>query len=183
MADIDINSSIKNGREEEAEYRTHSENGRGSAHTRSITYKFCLDSTFDNDPEGRTNSADEDKDSDDKPVSEDLQTGKISPKQAAIPQAATETDDPSTQDLNSGASPLEVKSTSKKFRSNDPIHWYGILVPPSLRTAQESFRGAVMTEVPELAETIVEMRVLEQQITQLRTELDAEAPNAADFTR
>lgn len=71
----------------------------------------------------------------------------------------------------------------KKFRSNDPIHWYGILVPPSLRIAQESFRGAIMTEVPELAETIVEMRVLEQQITQLRSELDAEPPKEADATR
>ncbi|KAJ5219897.1 hypothetical protein N7468_009101 [Penicillium chermesinum] len=65
---------------------------------------------------------------------------------------------------DSGAKP-------KKFRSNDPIHWYGILVPQSLRNAQKSFRDAVQTDVPELAGTIVEMRALEEKIAELRNKL------------
>jgi 2-oxo-4-hydroxy-4-carboxy--5-ureidoimidazoline (OHCU) decarboxylase len=44
-------------------------------------------------------------------------------------------------------------------------------VPPSLRTAQKSFTDAIQTQVPDLAGTIVEMRALEERITQVRTNL------------
>lgn len=67
-----------------------------------------------------------------------------------------------------------AKTTSKKFRSNDPIHWYGILVSPSLRTAQKSFTDAIQNQIPELAGTIVEMRALEERIRRIRTELGSQ---------
>ncbi|KAJ5472531.1 hypothetical protein N7530_006532 [Penicillium desertorum] len=67
------------------------------------------------------------------------------------------------------------KSVSKKFRSADPIHWYGILVPQSLRRAQDSFANAIDNQVPDLASTTVEMRALEQQINQLRGRLEIES--------
>lgn len=66
----------------------------------------------------------------------------------------------------------EPRKPRKKFRSDDPIYWYGILVPPSLRNAQRSFTDGIQTQVPELASTIVEMRTLEQKITQLRASLE-----------
>lgn len=69
--------------------------------------------------------------------------------------------------------PEQEEKPAKKFRSDDPINWYGILVPPSLRSAQKSFSAAVQTEVPELAGTIVEMRVLEQKILDMRSKLEA----------
>lgn len=65
----------------------------------------------------------------------------------------------------------EPTKTRKKFRSDDPIYWYGILVPSSLRNAQKSFTEGIQSQVPDLAGTIVEMRALEQRITQLRTNL------------
>lgn len=70
------------------------------------------------------------------------------------------------------------KPVSKKFRSADPIHWYGILVPQSLRRAQDSFANAIDNQVPDLASTTVEMRALEQQISQLRARLDIESSDA-----
>ncbi|KAF9245521.1 hypothetical protein DTO027I6_8237 [Penicillium roqueforti] len=66
----------------------------------------------------------------------------------------------------------------KKFRSTDPIHWYGILVPQSLRRAQDSFANAIDNQVPNLASTTVEMRALEQQISELRARLEIESPDA-----
>ncbi|CAI7563892.1 unnamed protein product [Penicillium palitans] len=70
------------------------------------------------------------------------------------------------------------KPVSKKFRSADPIHWYGILVPQSLRRAQDSFANAIDNQVPDLASTTVEMRALEQQISQLRAQLEIESSDA-----
>ncbi|KAJ5110817.1 hypothetical protein N7532_001352 [Penicillium argentinense] len=68
----------------------------------------------------------------------------------------------------------ESKAPKKKFHSNDPLHWYGILVPPSLRNAQRSFTAAVEGQVPELAGVVVEMRALEHKIAELRTEIGVE---------
>ncbi|KAJ5816815.1 hypothetical protein N7447_009048 [Penicillium robsamsonii] len=67
------------------------------------------------------------------------------------------------------------KPIPKKFRSADPIHWYGILVPQSLRRAQDSFTSAIDNQVPDLASTTLEMRALEQQISQLRARLEPES--------
>ncbi|GKZ20472.1 hypothetical protein AbraIFM66951_002671 [Aspergillus brasiliensis] len=63
------------------------------------------------------------------------------------------------------------RSKKKKFRSSDPIHWYGILVPPYLRSAQKSFAEAVESRLPQLAGVIVEMRIVEKEINRVRSEL------------
>ncbi|KAL4885040.1 hypothetical protein BJY04DRAFT_158553 [Aspergillus karnatakaensis] len=63
------------------------------------------------------------------------------------------------------------ESVRKKKRTLDPIRWYGILVPPSLRSAQKSFTEAVEASIPELASTVTEMRVAEKEILRLRKEL------------
>ncbi|KAJ5819820.1 hypothetical protein N7474_005411 [Penicillium riverlandense] len=83
----------------------------------------------------------------------------------------------STEDEHSSNSETAVpapKSARKKFRSSDPIHWYGILTPLSLRNAQTSFTGAVETQVPGLAAVVVEMRAVEDEISQLRKKLGVE---------
>jgi hypothetical protein len=87
---------------------------------------------------------------------------------------ASEPNTPASQDANKDGeppAPQETKKVRKKFRFDDPIYWYGILVPPSLRTAQKSFTDAIQTQVPDLAGTIVEMRALEERITQVRINL------------
>lgn len=38
------------------------------------------------------------------------------------------------------------QSASNPIKSvNDPLKWFGILVPPSLRTAQKNFKEGVLT--------------------------------------
>ncbi|KAE8379236.1 hypothetical protein BDV26DRAFT_260045 [Aspergillus bertholletiae] len=70
--------------------------------------------------------------------------------------------------------PAEAKSkpSEKKSRSSDPIRWYGILVPPSLRSAQQSFAEAVGGPLPELASVVVEMQAVEKKVKCLRKKID-----------
>ncbi|KKK15894.1 hypothetical protein AOCH_005432 [Aspergillus ochraceoroseus] len=63
------------------------------------------------------------------------------------------------------------KTVKKRSGASDPIRWYGILVPPSLRSAQKSFTEAVEGYLPELASVTVEMQAAEKEITRLREEL------------
>ncbi|RAL06433.1 uncharacterized protein BO80DRAFT_396319 [Aspergillus ibericus CBS 121593] len=74
------------------------------------------------------------------------------------PQAEQETD-------------AKPKRSKKKFRSSNPIHWYGILVPPYLRSAQKSFTEAIESRLPQLASVIVEMRIVEKEVELVRSEL------------
>ncbi|MCJ1370254.1 hypothetical protein MMC20_001466 [Loxospora ochrophaea] len=49
----------------------------------------------------------------------------------------------------------------------DPLNWFGILVPPALRSAQGHFKIA-MTELPSLVNVIREMVSTEEEIEKLR---------------
>lgn len=69
------------------------------------------------------------------------------------------------------ASDTKRKSAKQKPHTSDPIQWYGILVPPSLRSAQKSFTKAVESSLPELASVMVEMQSAEKEISRLRGEL------------
>ncbi|KAJ5555555.1 hypothetical protein N7535_007992 [Penicillium sp. DV-2018c] len=110
-------------------------------------------------------------------------TEEVSDRNQSAPPESTEHTTPADA---TGSVPSDLSETSitpekpqtdpKKLRS-DPIHWYGILVPQSLRRAQESFTSAVENQVPDLASTTVEMRALEQQINQLRAQLEDEITN------
>ena len=65
----------------------------------------------------------------------------------------------------------ESQPSKRRFRSSDPITWYGILVPQSLRTAQKSFTEAVEELVPNLASMTVEMRDVEEKVERVRKEI------------
>jgi hypothetical protein len=95
-----------------------------------------------------------------------LETGETAAGKQTTPESPETSEDgsPTTEKKDS-------KASRKKFHSDDPLHWYGILVPQSLRRAQRSFANAIDTEVPELASTTIEMRTLEEQITKLRAQL------------
>lgn len=62
----------------------------------------------------------------------------------------------------------------KPFRSEDPLSWFGILVPPSLRNAKQSFSDAVNDTIPQLASVALEMRVVEGLVGDLRKEINGE---------
>jgi len=59
----------------------------------------------------------------------------------------------------------------KSKRQDDPLSWYGILVPPSLRKAQKDFTAAIEGNVPELMDVMIDMRDVESQIYKLRKEV------------
>jgi coiled-coil domain-containing protein 115 len=63
------------------------------------------------------------------------------------------------------------KSLKETRRSNDPISWYGILVPQSLRNAQKSFTSGVEGGVPQLLDVMADMREVELKIYNLRKEI------------
>jgi hypothetical protein len=107
----------------------------------------------------------------------------ISDRDQSGPPEATEGTTPADATDSAPSDSSEIKVTPEKPQTDpkmlrsDPIHWYGILVPQSLRRAQESFTNAIDNEVPDLASTTVEMRALEQQINQLRAQLKDEITN------
>ena len=75
---------------------------------------------------------------------------------AAIPNESSEANDPS---------PNSIKS------STDPLRWFGILVPPALRSAQASFVSTVEGPVPHLASLVRDLRRLEIDVARLRKQI------------
>jgi hypothetical protein len=53
----------------------------------------------------------------------------------------------------------------------DPLHWFGILVPPALRASQFSFKRAIVDSIPALASISKEMKELEIEIRRARKKL------------
>ncbi len=52
--------------------------------------------------------------------------------------------------------------------TRDPVNWFGILVPPALRTSQSSFKDAVVNLIPALASISMEMREVEIEVRRTR---------------
>ncbi|KAL1959585.1 hypothetical protein VTO42DRAFT_1620 [Malbranchea cinnamomea] len=80
-------------------------------------------------------------------------------------------DDPSDQSTLTSASTSTTSNKSPASASSNPLRWFGILVPPSLRAAQRFFTSAVEGPVPALVSVIAEMREVEDQIKDLRDRL------------
>ncbi|KAF7125200.1 hypothetical protein CNMCM5793_001309 [Aspergillus hiratsukae] len=75
-----------------------------------------------------------------------------------------------TREVDASAT-SDSDSSKERSRFSDPLHWYGILVSPSLRSAQRSFTEAVEQYLPKLASVVVEMRTVEREVERLRSEL------------
>lgn len=141
-----------------------------TASPENYTHTFTIESIAD-----EHHQADEDEETE-KPKSD---TGSVKGSQllaegetdtstaAAEPSDASEH---SNGEVSESPSP-DIPKKKKKFRSLDPITWYGILVPPSLRSAQKSFTETVDGQLPELASVAVEMRAVEKEVERVRQEL------------
>ncbi|KAF2034458.1 hypothetical protein EK21DRAFT_56800 [Setomelanomma holmii] len=64
----------------------------------------------------------------------------------------------------------ESKAEASK-RAIDPLRWFGILVPPALRSAQSSFITATEGPIPGLASIAREMRSQEIEIGRVRKQI------------
>jgi hypothetical protein len=60
-----------------------------------------------------------------------------------------------------------------KPRQRDPLRWFGILVPPALRSAQSSFVSAAEDSVPSLATVMAEMRNVEGEVGRVRSKIES----------
>ncbi|KAK5999548.1 hypothetical protein QM012_005401 [Aureobasidium pullulans] len=63
----------------------------------------------------------------------------------------------------------DKEATQKKVR--DPIHWYGILVPPTLRSSQKSFKSAIQDPVIQAANSAQALRHINMEIRKLRKDI------------
>ncbi|KNG45846.1 histone-fold containing protein [Stemphylium lycopersici] len=68
--------------------------------------------------------------------------------------------------------PEETKEKSKAIeKPTNPLKWFGILVPPALRTAQSTFVEAVEGPIPQLATIARDMRAQEIEIGRVRKQI------------
>ena len=94
---------------------------------------------------------------------------------ADLADAKPTAEDENQADPNSD--PTKVKPDSsqpeseKKAPSNDPIRWFGVLVPPALRSAQTSFVSAIEGPVVELSIFSKELRQQEIEIGRVRKQI------------
>ncbi|KAI9799325.1 MAG: hypothetical protein M1825_004818 [Sarcosagium campestre] len=66
-----------------------------------------------------------------------------------------------------------TSDTAKHSYKKDPLHWFGILVPPALRSAQASFSAVVSEIVPRMLSVDQDMKTIEEKIVLLRREREA----------
>ncbi|KAH7381633.1 hypothetical protein BKA66DRAFT_530897 [Pyrenochaeta sp. MPI-SDFR-AT-0127] len=64
-----------------------------------------------------------------------------------------------------------AESTKKHAKPKDPLRWFGILVPPALRTAQSTFVAAVEGPIPQLATIARDLRAQEIEIGRVRKQV------------
>ena len=71
-----------------------------------------------------------------------------------------------------GESPGPPKGTGIGSNvTQDPLIWFGILVPPALRISQSNFKDAVADVIPALASISKEMREVEIEVRRVRKRL------------
>jgi coiled-coil domain-containing protein 115 len=86
---------------------------------------------------------------------------------SAIPTASTEARPASASPFSANHPDFEP-SKPKSKKSLNPLNWYGVLIPQSLRGAQTSFTRALEDQIAQLVNVQAEMAGLEAQIRQLR---------------
>ncbi|KAI9716123.1 MAG: hypothetical protein M1812_005551 [Candelaria pacifica] len=74
----------------------------------------------------------------------------------------------------SNAQESESNMSDVRHASRDPLRWFGMFVPPALRSAQNCFARAVSDVIPNLATIVEDLSAHEDEIGRIRAELNAE---------
>jgi hypothetical protein len=82
---------------------------------------------------------------------------------------STEEEDASTSAQNDTNKDEEKKKQTQN--PTNPLRWFGILVPPALRTAQTTFVGAVEGPIPQLATIARDMKTQEIEIGRVKKQI------------
>lgn len=67
--------------------------------------------------------------------------------------------------------PLPESTPSSPLVPRDPLTWFGILVPPALRQAQNNFKPAAEDITPQMAGVALQMKELEIEIRRTRKKM------------
>ncbi|KAL8733591.1 MAG: hypothetical protein Q9166_002000 [cf. Caloplaca sp. 2 TL-2023] len=79
---------------------------------------------------------------------------------------------PELEQIDQNEGPSSNKSeVPPEVTISDPLKWFGILVPPALRTSQSSFKHAVTETIPLLANLSNEMKSMEIEIRRMRKKI------------
>ena len=90
--------------------------------------------------------------------------------------AITKSNSNDTKSVQVEADPLvSTKRAKVDPWVRDPLTWFGILAPPSLRITKSTFVGIVEQTIPALLNADMAMRRLEEQVWDLRRQLGIEA--------
>lgn len=74
-----------------------------------------------------------------------------------------------TADQDTDDAPREADEESKSIR--DPLHWFGVLIPPALRASQSHFKNATMENIPALVSLEKELSEVEIEVRRTRKRL------------
>ncbi|KAI5235423.1 hypothetical protein E4T43_09284 [Aureobasidium subglaciale] len=77
---------------------------------------------------------------------------------------------PSDEQTHKDKTADEKEKTQQK-KPRDPLHWYGILVPPSLRSSQKAFVSALESPVIDAASSAQALRHVALEIRKLRKDI------------
>lgn len=83
----------------------------------------------------------------------------------------------SNTNIDESAIPSNKKDKSSTVLG-DPLHWYGLFVPPALITSQNHFKSVVMDDIPALATLSKEIRELEIEVRRTRKKLKKSKANS-----
>ncbi|KAL8871668.1 MAG: hypothetical protein Q9174_002549 [Haloplaca sp. 1 TL-2023] len=78
---------------------------------------------------------------------------------------------PKTEDEKKGEKSDEDNDAAPEFPIAGPLKWFGILVPPALRSSQSSFKAAITESIPKLVNVSNEMKALEIEIRRTRKKI------------
>lgn len=102
-------------------------------------------------------------------------TSESKPDQTESSKAEEDEDEasatPETEPASSPSPNAKEESSRTTKKSTDPLRWFGILVPPALRAAQQSFISVVEEGVPLLATIAKELRSQEIEIGRVRKQM------------
>lgn len=109
------------------------------------------------------------KDSDKESAEKSRNFIKESDKQGQVDQSDQQEKKDNFEEQEHEDKPDNKEKTHNKVR--DPLHWYGILVPPSLRASQKSFNSAIHDPVITAANSAQALRRVDMDIRKLRKDI------------
>ncbi|KAE9981773.1 hypothetical protein BLS_007008 [Venturia inaequalis] len=97
-----------------------------------------------------------------------LNSGEYSKRETESESVPAEPDCEEAKEDENPTKTEEDVNERPKIDPRDPIRWFGLLVPPSLRSAQSKFIGIAEGPVPQLVTLTKELRALEIEIGRTR---------------